>query len=112
MGSGSSKPDAPLLTTTTVPTTISTFSTRTTTVCHCTEDCLIELLLAFFGGILVTLILFAVGFCAFKIKEKVNKKSEQSGYRCQNQETSNSVGGQHLETTDENVSYATISFKT
>lgn len=94
-------------------TTVSpTFPCPTTTVSDCTEkcECHIEVVLAFFGGILLALLICAIFFCIHKIKDKVKSQSGHSRNRRKEQESSHGVGGHPLETIDEEVSYATLRF--
>ncbi|KAG8589627.1 hypothetical protein GDO81_006469 [Engystomops pustulosus] len=117
MGSSPSKPEKPTtVSTTTIVTTTTTisptFSSQTTLVSDRTEHCSghVELVLAFFGGVLFALLICAIVYCVIKIKDKVKRKCGPTRLVRREQESSSGVGCHHVEITDEEVSYATLRF--
>ncbi|XP_077337654.1 transmembrane protein C1orf162 homolog [Lithobates pipiens] len=107
MGGGSSKATQSSTTTTVAYTTTRSTAIDSDSTEHLLENCSVNMVvLAFFSGAMVTLLILALIFCAIKIKKKVKHDPTTS------QGTSKDVSsptGLHM-ALDEGITYATLRF--
>ncbi|XP_040193433.1 transmembrane protein C1orf162 homolog [Rana temporaria] len=110
MGGGSSKSTQSSTTTTTVAyTTTQSTAIKPGSTEHLLENCSVDaIILAFFSGAMVTLLIFALIFCAIKVKQKVKHDPTVSPDR--SKEVSSPTGLHMHQALDEGITYATLSF--